>query len=81
MAESPENKNSENTLFMRLPAVFLTIRGNKKEKNQKRSGHRFDIHSYTARGLRYLQRISTVIFVHGAVLRYEGLRYFFITVE
>ena len=24
---------------------------------------------------------STVIFVHGAVLRYEGLRYFFITVE
>ena len=36
MAESPENKNSENTLFMRLPAVFLTIRGNKKEKNQKK---------------------------------------------
>ena len=35
MAESPENKNSENTLFMRLSAVFLTIRGNKKEKNQK----------------------------------------------
>ncbi len=36
MAESPENKNSENTLFMRLSAVFLTIRGNKKEKNQKK---------------------------------------------
>ena len=32
MAESPENKNSENTLFMLLPAVFLTIRENKKEK-------------------------------------------------
>ena len=30
MAESPENKNSENTLFMRLSVVFLTIRGNKK---------------------------------------------------
>ena len=36
MAESPKNKNSENTLFMRLPAIFLTIRGNKKEKNQKK---------------------------------------------
>ena len=36
MAESPENKNSENTLFMRLPAVFLTIRGNKKRKKSKK---------------------------------------------
>ena len=36
MAESPENKNSENTLFMRLFAVFLTIRGNKKRKKSKK---------------------------------------------
>ena len=36
MAESPENKNSENTLFMRLSAVFLTIRGNKKRKKSKK---------------------------------------------
>ncbi len=36
MAESPENKNSENTLFMRLPAVFLTIRENKKRKKSKK---------------------------------------------
>ena len=35
MAESPENKNSENTLSMRLSAVFLTIRGNKKRKKSK----------------------------------------------
>ena len=36
MAESPENKNSENTLFMRLSVVFLTIRGNKKRKKSKK---------------------------------------------
>ena len=36
MAESPENKNSENTLFMRLSAVFLTISGNKKRKKSKK---------------------------------------------
>ena len=36
MAESPENKNSENTLFMRLPAVFFSLRGNKKRKKSKK---------------------------------------------
>ena len=36
MAESPENKNSENTLFMRLFAFFVTIGGNKKRKKSKK---------------------------------------------
>ena len=36
MAESPENKNGENTLFMRLSAAFLTIRENKKRKKSKK---------------------------------------------